>query len=81
MANYDSYNFIAMITPRPLLTIAGSKADTLRFSQEAIALAKEPKELFVISSKTHAELYDEMEDSGPNLVSFFSQALSFKGTA
>lgn len=78
MANYDSFNFVDMISPRPLLMIAGGEADTLRFSQEAIASAKEPKELYVIPGKTHAALYDEVEDSGPKLVSFFSNALGFK---
>lgn len=81
MANYDSYQFIAMISPRPLLMIAGSEADTLRFSQEAIALANEPKELCIVPGKTHAELYDDVSESGPRLVSFFSSALGVEGTA
>ncbi|RMZ80524.1 hypothetical protein DV737_g2921, partial [Chaetothyriales sp. CBS 132003] len=75
MANYDSYNFNSLISPRPLLMIAGSEADTLRFSNEAVALAQEPKELFIIPGKTHAQLYDEVTDSGPKLAAFFSKEL------
>ncbi|KIW93201.1 uncharacterized protein Z519_05806 [Cladophialophora bantiana CBS 173.52] len=40
-----------------------SEHDSLRFSQEAIALAKEPKELYATPGKTHAELDDEVEDN------------------
>jgi len=58
-----------------LLIIAGSEADTLRFSEEAIAAAKAPKELFVIQGKTHAALYDDVTESGLKLVDFFSKAL------
>ena len=36
------------ISPRPLLVIAGSKADTLFWSREVYEKAKEPKELHVV---------------------------------
>ncbi len=46
------------ISPRPLLVIAGSKADTLFWSREVYEKAKEPKELHVIEGATHIDLYD-----------------------
>ena len=46
------------ISPRPLLVIAGSKADTLFWSQEVYKKAKEPKELHIVEGATHIDLYD-----------------------
>jgi fermentation-respiration switch protein FrsA (DUF1100 family) len=44
------------ISPRPLLVIAGSKADTLFWSREVHAKARDPKELHVIEGATHIDL-------------------------
>ncbi|MHA5048910.1 alpha/beta hydrolase [Streptomyces sp. SD15] len=41
--------------------IAGSKADTRYFSEEAFEKAKEPKEVFVVDGATHIDLYDKPE--------------------
>jgi fermentation-respiration switch protein FrsA (DUF1100 family) len=67
------------ISPRPLLLIAGSKADTLSWSQQVHQKAKEPKELFVVDGATHIDLYDKPQFVGPavtKLLAFFSQYLS-----
>lgn len=71
IATYRSYAFMQLISPRPLLMIAGSDADTLYFSQEAIDQAEEPKELYIIPSLAHIDLYDHTNQSTPKLVDFF----------
>ncbi|PHH72333.1 hypothetical protein CDD82_6034 [Ophiocordyceps australis] len=75
MVNYDSFGFQHLISPRPLLMIAGSNAQTLEHSKAAIGNAQEPKELFIIKGKNHFELYDDLSESGPKLVEFFGKAL------
>lgn len=75
VANYSSFAFNHLISPRPLLMIAGSEADTLYCSKDAIELASEPKELFKIEGKTHVDLYDDTSVSIPKLVYFMSNAL------
>jgi fermentation-respiration switch protein FrsA (DUF1100 family) len=46
------------ISPRPLLVIAGSRADTLFWSRQVYEKAREPRELHVIEGATHIDLYD-----------------------
>lgn len=78
LAQFDSYALIELIAPRPLLMIAGSKAETLHFSEGAIARAKEPKELFIIDGATHFDLYDKPEYVDPavdRLTDFFGRHL------
>ena len=71
------------ISPRPLLVIAGSKADTLFWSQQVYQKAKEPKELFVVEGATHIDLYDRPQFVTPavaKLKEFFGRHLSTEGT-
>ena len=78
IANYSSYDHVDLISPRPLLMIAGTEADTLYFSERAIAKALEPKELFLIEGASHIDLYDKPEYVDPavdKLVDFFGKHL------
>ncbi|MFJ5679001.1 alpha/beta hydrolase [Streptomyces sp. NPDC093097] len=79
LAQYDSYAMIELISPRPLLMIAGSEAESAYFSREAIAQAAEPKELVVIDGATHIDLYDKDEYVTPavaELAEFFGKHLA-----
>lgn len=75
MANFDAFAYNDMISPRPLLMITGSKAATKWYSEDGVAKAKEPKELFVVDGLTHADLYDNVDVSGAKLVEFFGKYL------
>jgi uncharacterized protein len=74
-ASYSSYDLIDLISPHPILLIAGSKADTLYFSQLAYEKAKEPKELFIVDGATHIDLYDHGEHVVPKLTGFMEKYL------
>lgn len=76
MVSYDSFNFQHLISPRPLLMIAGSTAQTHHYSKDAVTAAKEPKELFTVEGKNHFDLYDDLTETAPKLVSFFEKALT-----
>lgn len=79
LAQYDSYAMIRLISPRPLLMIAGSEAESAYFSREAIEQAAEPKELVVIDGATHIDLYDKDEYVTPavaKLTEFFGKHLA-----
>lgn len=74
-ANYDSFAFNHMISPRPLLMIAGGDADTAYMSRMGVEKAKEPKELFIIDGMSHVDLYDDTSVTLPKLVDFMTSAL------
>ncbi len=75
---YFPYAQMEAISPRPLLLIAGSKAETLKFSKDAYAKAKQPKELMVIPGASHFDLYDKPQYVTPavgKLAEFFGKNL------
>lgn len=55
---FTAFENLDRIAPRPLLMIAGSKADTLYFSQAAYDRANEPKELYTVEGASHIDMYD-----------------------
>jgi uncharacterized protein len=69
---------IGLISPRPLLLIAGSEADTLYMSHDAFARAKEPKELHLIDGASHIDLYwnpEHVPHVADKLTGFFTKNL------
>ena len=56
--SFDITDQIGLLSPRPYLAIAGTKALTLGLSQIAFNRADEPKEFFKIEGATHVALYD-----------------------
>ncbi|KAJ6437352.1 X-pro dipeptidyl-peptidase (S15 family) protein [Purpureocillium lavendulum] len=75
MANFDAFAFNAMIAPRPLLMVTGTRAATRWYSEDGVAKAKEPKELYVVEGLTHADLYDKADEAGAKMVDFFGKYL------
>jgi fermentation-respiration switch protein FrsA (DUF1100 family) len=67
-----------VISPRPVLLIAGEKAETRFYSQIAYDRAKEPRDLFIVPGATHIDLYDKPQFVGPaiaRLKAFFEKNL------
>lgn len=56
--NFYPFSDIEIISPRPMLFIAGESAHSREFSEEAYRLAAEPKELFIVPRAGHVDLYD-----------------------
>lgn len=75
--NMPLLTYIAEITPRPILLIAGENAHSRYFSEDAFAAAAEPKELMIIDGADHVDLYDRT-DIIPfdRLQGFFDQHLA-----
>lgn len=75
---YYPLEHMADISPRPVLLIAGEKAETRKFSQQAYDNAKQPKELTIIPGASHFDLYDKPQFVNPaveKLAAFFSKNL------
>jgi uncharacterized protein len=74
--NMPLLSYIKEISPRPVLLIAGEKAHSRYFSEDAYKAAAGQKELMIIPNASHVDLYDRV-DVIPfdKLTSFFNQYL------
>ena len=61
MMQFSCLNYIKEISPRPILFIAGDKAHSKSFSEEAYEKALEPKELYIVKDAEHIDLYDKVD--------------------
>lgn len=71
--NFYPFNDIETISPRPMLFIAGEKAHSIEFSQDAYKRAAQPKELYIVPDTGHVDLYDRV-----NLIPFDKLTTFFK---
>lgn len=61
LAAFDAFAHLDTVSPRPILLVVGSRADTVYFSEAAYQKANEPKELVKIAGASHVDLYDRPE--------------------
>ncbi|MDX9742144.1 MAG: alpha/beta hydrolase [Gammaproteobacteria bacterium] len=75
--SFPMYANIEMISPRPILLIAGENAHSRYYSEDVYKAASDPKELLIVPNADHVDLYDQM-DKIPfdKLTSFFKQHLA-----
>ncbi|KAF0188819.1 MAG: alpha/beta hydrolase superfamily [Desulfobulbaceae bacterium] len=74
--NFYPFNDIETISPRPMLFIAGEKAHSSEFSEDAYKLAANPKELYIVPGAGHVDLYDRLNFIPfDKLTSFFTESL------
>jgi len=59
--NFYPFNDIETISPRPMLFITGDKAHSREFSEDAYKRAGQPKELVIVPSAGHVDLYDKTD--------------------
>jgi uncharacterized protein len=75
--NFPMYANIEMISPRPVLLIAGANAHSRYYSEDVYKVAGNPKELLIVPDADHVDLYDRL-DKIPfdKLTAFFNQHLA-----
>jgi fermentation-respiration switch protein FrsA (DUF1100 family) len=59
--NFPMYANVDMISPRPILLVAGENAHSRYYSEDVYELASEPKELLIVPDADHVDLYDRMD--------------------
>jgi fermentation-respiration switch protein FrsA (DUF1100 family) len=75
--SFPMYSNIEMISPRPILLVAGEKAHSRYYSEDVDKIASEPKELFIVEGAGHVDLYDRVNViPWDKLTSFFSRSLA-----
>jgi fermentation-respiration switch protein FrsA (DUF1100 family) len=72
--NFYPFAQIETISPRPVLFIAGEKAHSIEFSEDAYKRAAQPKELVIVPGAGHVDLYDRV-----NLIPFDKLTEFFRG--
>lgn len=50
-----------LLSPRPIMLIAGEKAHSRYYSEDVYKIASQPKELVIIPGATHCDLYDKID--------------------
>ncbi|WP_103344174.1 alpha/beta hydrolase [Amycolatopsis sp. CA-126428] len=78
LASFDAFHAVPLIAPRPLLQIAGTRADTSWMAVEVHQRATGPKELHWIEGASHVDLYDKKEFIDPaveKLAAYFDASL------
>lgn len=74
--NFPMYANIEMISPRPILLIAGENAHSRYYSEDVYKVALAPKELLIIPNTDHVDLYDNLNKIPfDKLTTFFQQNL------
>ncbi len=75
--SFPMYANIEMISPRPILLVAGEKAHSRYYSEDVDKVAPEPTELFIVPGAGHVDLYDRVNViPWDKLTSFFSRSLA-----
>lgn len=75
---YYPFDHMELVSPRPILLIAGEHAETRKFSEAAYAKAKQPKELMIVPGASHFDMYDKPQYVTPavnKLAEFFAKHL------
>lgn len=75
--SFPMYANIEMISPRPILLVAGENAHSRYYSEDVLKAASDPKELLIVPNADHVDLYDQMHKIPfDKLTSFFNQHLA-----
>ena len=74
--SFPMYANIDMISPRPILLVAGENAHSRYYSEDVSEMASEPKEVLIVPGADHVDLYDRV-DKIPfdKLTEFFAKYL------
>ena len=76
LMQFYPFQHMRWISPRPVLLVHGSEANSLYFSQDAYRRAADPKELYIVPGATHVDLYDRVDLIPWNkLESFYTENL------
>ncbi|MEV0177647.1 alpha/beta hydrolase [Streptomyces sp. NPDC050803] len=76
ITNFMPLAQIELTDPRPLLFIAGEKAHSRYYSEDAYAQAPEPKQLHIVPDAGHVDLYDKADlIPWEKLADFFAEHL------